>query len=138
MFRAMSAFSTMPWPGLGGIRLVLLVVAADEGVKPQTREHLEICTLLEIPHAMVVLTKSDLVDSETLELAQLEVEELLEPTHFEGSAVFPVSSISGDGIADLRDAILAKARNIAVAAQPVPRFACPSTEHSSLKALGPL
>ena len=63
--------------GLGGIRLVLLVVAADEGVKPQTREHLAICSLLEIPHAVVALTKCDLVTPDLLELAQLELEEIL-------------------------------------------------------------
>src|SRR5688572_31721702 len=83
--------------GLGGIRVMLLVVAADEGVKPQTREHLAVCSLLGIPAGLVVLTKVDLVSSDLLELAQLEVEELLTGTPFAGSAVLPVSSTTGEG-----------------------------------------
>ncbi len=122
--------------GLGGIRLVLLVIAADEGVKPQTREHLEICSLLQIPNALVVLTKKDLVDSETLELAALEVEELLEPTPFAGSPVLAVSSLTGDGIEDLRAAILAKAREIAVEIEPGAPFRLPIDRAFQLKGLG--
>ena len=61
--------------GMGGIRLMLMVVAADEGVKPQTREHLAICSLLGIEHGIVALTKRDLVDDDLLELAQLELDE---------------------------------------------------------------
>ncbi|HEX5760161.1 MAG TPA: GTP-binding protein, partial [Thermoanaerobaculia bacterium] len=57
--------------GLGGIRIMLLVVAADEGVKPQTREHLAVCSLLGIPAGLVALTKTDLVSADLLELAQL-------------------------------------------------------------------
>ncbi|HUF77797.1 MAG TPA: GTP-binding protein, partial [Thermoanaerobaculia bacterium] len=71
--------------GLGGVRVMLLVVAADEGVKPQTREHLAICSLLGIPAALVALTKVDLVEPDLVELARLEVEELLEPTPFAGA-----------------------------------------------------
>ncbi|MES1243902.1 MAG: selenocysteine-specific translation elongation factor [Acidobacteriota bacterium] len=88
--------------GLGGIRVMLLVVAADEGVKPQTREHLAVCSLLGIPAGVVALTKVDLVSSDLLELAQLEVEELLAPTPFAGSPVLPVSSTTGQGIPELR------------------------------------
>src|SRR3954469_12558404 len=58
--------------GVGGIDLVVLVVAADEGVKPQTREHFDICRLLRIPAGLVALTKSDLADADMLELAQIE------------------------------------------------------------------
>ncbi|MEM6796661.1 MAG: selenocysteine-specific translation elongation factor [Acidobacteriota bacterium] len=98
--------------GLGGIRLVLLVVAADEGVELQTREHLAICELLEIPRAVVALTKSDLVDTEMLELAQLEVAELLEGTRFYADApILPVSSVTGDGLEALRDALAREARS---------------------------
>ena len=122
--------------GLGGIRLVLLVVAADEGVKPQTREHLEICTLLQIPHCLVVLTKKDLVDPETLELAQLEVEELLEPTSFAGAEVHPVSSLSGDGIETLRHKILQIGRDIAVPTEPGAPFRLPVDRAFQLKGLG--
>jgi len=99
--------------GLGGIRLVLLVVAADEGVKPQTREHLAICQLLGIPRALVALTKADLVDGELLELAQLEVEELLETTPYAGSPILPVSSTTGSGLDALRQALADAARRAA-------------------------
>ena len=122
--------------GLGGIRLVLLVVAADEGVKPQTIEHLEICSLLQIPNALVVLTKKDLVDGETLELATLEIEELLETTPFAGSPTLAVSSLSGDGIEELRAAILGKAREIAVATEPGAPFRLPIDRAFQLKGLG--
>src|ERR1700720_4721013 len=61
--------------GVGGIDLVLLVIAADEGIKPQTREHFDICRLLAIRRGITVLTKSDAVDSETLEVVRLEVED---------------------------------------------------------------
>ena len=87
--------------GLGGIRVMLLVVAADEGVKPQTVEHLAICSLLEIPAAVVALTKADLVEPDLLELAQLEVLELLADSPFAGAAVLPVSSATGEGIPEL-------------------------------------
>lgn len=92
--------------GLGGIRVMLLVVAADEGVKPQTREHLAVCSLLDIPAGLVALTKVDLVPPDLLELAQLEVEELLAPTPFAGSSILPVSSTTGQGIPELLAALL--------------------------------
>jgi len=92
--------------GLGGIRLVLLVIAADEGVKPQTREHLDICRLLEIPSCLVALTKTDTVDEDVVELAHLEVEELLASTSFADSRVLPVSSKTGSGIEALRRELL--------------------------------
>ncbi|HEV7672372.1 MAG TPA: SelB C-terminal domain-containing protein [Thermoanaerobaculia bacterium] len=95
--------------GLGGIRAMLLVVAADEGVKPQTREHLAVCSLLGIPHGLVALTKIDLVAEDLRELAQLEVEELLATTPFAGAPILPVSSTTGEGIAELEAAILALA-----------------------------
>ena len=99
--------------GLGGIRVMLLVVAADEGVKPQTREHLAICTLLEIPHGVVALTKRDLVDDDLLELAQLEVEEELEGTAFEGAEILAVSSTTGEGVGELKARLLELAREAA-------------------------
>jgi selenocysteine-specific elongation factor len=92
--------------GLGGIRLMLLVVAADEGVEPQTREHLEICSLLGIPAGLVALTKVDLVEPDLVGLATLELEELLAPTPFAGAAVLPVSSVTGQGIAALKAKLL--------------------------------
>ena len=63
--------------GAGGIDLVLLVIAADEGIKPQTREHFEICRLLGIPRGIIAITKSDLVDADTLGLVRLEIEEFV-------------------------------------------------------------
>jgi selenocysteine-specific elongation factor len=92
--------------GLGGIRIMLLVVAADEGVKPQTREHLAVCSLLGIPAGLVALTKADLVDDELAELARLEVEELLEETPFAGAPVVPVSSVTREGLPALEERLL--------------------------------
>ena len=103
--------------GLGGIRVMLLVVAADEGVKPQTREHLAICGLLGIPAGLVALTKADLVDADLLELAQLEVEELLAATPYAGAAVMPVSSLTGQGIPELTAALADLGARHAVAAE---------------------
>ena len=88
--------------GVGGIDLVLFVVAADESIKPQTREHFDICRLLGIPRGIVALTKSDLVDADILELVRLEVEELTAGSFLEGAPVVPVSSTTGAGLDDLR------------------------------------
>ena len=102
--------------GLGGIGLVLLVVAADEGVKPQTREHLDICRLLGIPRALVALTKADLVSDDLLELAELEVVELLADTPWAEAPRFAVSSTTGEGVDELRAALLESAAEAAGAA----------------------
>ena len=101
--------------GLGGIRLALLVVAADEGVKPQTREHLDVCRLLGIPRLVVALTKTDLVSADLVELAGLEVEELLAGSPWPGALRFPVSSVTGEGVAELRAALMEAAREAAEA-----------------------
>jgi selenocysteine-specific elongation factor len=100
--------------GLGGIRIMLLVVAADEGVKPQTREHLAICSLLRIPAGIAVLTKADVVEPDLLELARLELEELLETTPYAGAPVLAVSSQTGEGIEELEAHLveLAAARSV--------------------------
>jgi selenocysteine-specific elongation factor len=92
--------------GVGGIDLVLLVVAADESVMPQTREHFDICRLLGIPRGLVALTKSDLADPETLSLARLETEELVRGSFLEGAPVVPVSARSGAGLAELKEALV--------------------------------
>ncbi|MCH9651781.1 MAG: selenocysteine-specific translation elongation factor [Deltaproteobacteria bacterium] len=104
--------------GLGGIRVLLLVVAADEGVKPQTREHLDICSLLDIPAALVALTKSDLAEPDLRELAELEVSDLLADGPFADAEIVPVSSHTGDGIETLRDKLLTLARSHALDDQP--------------------
>jgi selenocysteine-specific elongation factor len=89
--------------GVGGIDAALLVVAADEGVMPQTREHLAILDLLAVPAAVVALTKSDLIDDpEWLELVELDVAELLASTHLAGAPIVPVSAVTGAGLEELK------------------------------------
>jgi selenocysteine-specific elongation factor len=93
--------------GVGGIDLVLLVIAADEGIKPQTREHFDICRLLSVRRGIAVLTKSDAVDADTLEVVRLEVEDFLrgsflDPSH---SPIVAVSSLTGAGLEDLKSAL---------------------------------
>ena len=91
--------------GAQGLDAVLLVVAADEGVMPQTREHLEILDLLDVRRGLVVLTKVDLVDSDWLELVQAEVIAALEGTSLKGSDVIPVSAPTGRGLRGLAEAL---------------------------------
>ena len=92
--------------GVAGMDAVLLVVAADEGVMPQTREHLNICNLLKIKTGLVAITRIDLVeDSDMVELCQEEVAELLEGTFLEGKPVVPVSATGGEGLTELRQAL---------------------------------
>jgi selenocysteine-specific elongation factor len=88
--------------GVSGIDAVLLVVAANESVMPQTREHFEICHLLGVKRGLVVLNKVDLVDAETLELVQLETQELLTGSFLEGAPIVPASAISGVGLDRVR------------------------------------
>lgn len=94
--------------GVGGIDLVLLVIAADEGIKPQTREHFDICRLLSIRRGITVLTKSDSVDRETLDVVRLEVEEFVRGSFLdaEKSPILPVSSLTRAGIEDLKRALV--------------------------------
>src|SRR5947209_5936968 len=84
--------------GVGGIDAALLVVAADEGVMPQTREHLAILDLLRVRRGVVALTKADLVDEEWLELVREEVSEQLKPTTLAGAEIIPVSAYTGQGL----------------------------------------
>ena len=88
--------------GIGGIDLVVLVVAADEGVKPQTREHFDICRLLSIRRGLTVITKSDLVDADTLEVVRLELEDFVRGSFLEGAPIVPVSAIKGIGLDELK------------------------------------
>ncbi len=87
--------------GATGIDLFMLVVAADDGVMPQTREHLRIIELLGIPTGVVVLTKVDMVDAELVELAAADAEELLTTTKYAGAPVVPVSAATGEGLPTL-------------------------------------
>src|SRR5437588_4369634 len=88
--------------GVGGIDLLLFVIAADESIKPQTREHFDICRLLGIPRGVIALTKADLVDDDLVGLVRLEVEELVAGSFLEGAPVVPVSTVTGAGLDDLR------------------------------------
>ncbi|HEU5163142.1 MAG TPA: selenocysteine-specific translation elongation factor [Thermoanaerobaculia bacterium] len=91
--------------GVGGIDAALLVVAADESVKPQTREHFAICRLLRIPTGIVVITKADLVERDILELVRLEVEDLVRGSFLEGRPIVAASAATGEGIDDVKAAL---------------------------------
>jgi selenocysteine-specific elongation factor len=88
--------------GVGGMDLVMLVIAADEGIMPQTREHLEICQLLSVKKGLVALTKSDMVDNDWLGLVEEEVRDYLAGSFLAGAPIIPVSSRTGDGIEALK------------------------------------
>lgn len=98
--------------GASGIDIVLLVIAADEGVMPQTREHFDICRLLGVKAGMIVLTKRDLVDAETLELAKLDAAELVAGSFLADAPVIAVSSVTNEGLTDLTDGLVAGARSL--------------------------
>ena len=102
--------------GVGGIDVVLFVIAADEGVKPQTREHFEICRLLNIPRGIVALTKSDAVDADTLDVVRLEVEEFLRGSFLDASRtpIVPLSAVRGDGIEKLKQELTRVASEVTV------------------------
>lgn len=91
--------------GVTGIDLVLFVVAADEAIKPQTKEHFEICRLLGIERGIIALTKSDLVDADWLELVRMELEDFVWGSFLEGMPILPVSAPTGAGLAELIAAI---------------------------------
>ncbi len=101
--------------GVGGIDLVLLVIAADEGVKPQTREHFDICRLLAVRRGITVLTKSDAVDAETLEVVRLEVEDYVRGSFLDPaqSPIVAVSSLTGAGLDKLKSALAQVASEVA-------------------------
>ena len=100
--------------GVGGIDLVLLVIAADESIKPQTREHFDILQLLGVKRGITVLTKSDAVDAETLDVVRLEVEEFLRGTFLESPSapIVAVSSRTGAGLEELKRAIVSAAGQV--------------------------
>ncbi len=114
--------------GVGGIDLVLLAIAADEGVMPQTREHFDILQLLGVQHGITVLTKSDTVDAETLDVVRLEVEEFLRGTFLDCPApIIAVSSLTGFGLDELKRGMVAAAGQVqprdshAIARLPIDR-----------------
>ena len=87
--------------GVSSIDVVILVVAADEGVMPQTEEHLDIIDILQVHHGVVALTKTDLVDAELLELVEEEIREYLVGTTLANAPIVPVSAITGQGVTEL-------------------------------------
>jgi selenocysteine-specific elongation factor len=119
--------------GVGGIDLALLVIAADEAIKPQTREHFDILQLLGVQRGITVLTKSDAVDEETLEVVRLEVEEFLRGTFLDNpsldktTSIIAVSSLTGVGLDELKRAMVAAAAEVqprdsrAIARLPIDR-----------------
>jgi selenocysteine-specific elongation factor len=94
--------------GVGGIDLVLMVIAADESIKPQTREHFEICRLLSIPRGITVIAKSDLVDEDTLSVVRMEIEDFLRGSFLDvsRSPIVAVSALKGTGIEELKREII--------------------------------
>jgi selenocysteine-specific elongation factor len=122
--------------GIGGIDLALLVVAADESIMPQTREHFAICRMLQIPRGIVVLTKADLVGDPTLlELVRLEVDEMVAGSFLEGAPVLPVSARTGQGLPELKKALVKLSES--VPRRPVDRpFRLPVDRSFALKGFG--
>ena len=98
--------------GASGIDLVLLVIATDELIKPQTREHFDICRLLGVQRGVIALTKSDLADSDTRELARMEMEEFVKGTFLANAPIVEVSAKTQKGLADLKTALREVAREI--------------------------
>ncbi len=109
--------------GVGGIDLAMLVIAADEGVMPQTREHLAICSLLHIKTGLVALTKADLVEADWLELVKDDVAGLVRGTFLEGAPMLGVSAKTGEALDELRSVLRALAAAVPVrAADQLPRL----------------
>jgi selenocysteine-specific elongation factor len=103
--------------GATGIDLLILIVAADESVMPQTREHFDICRLLRVPTGVVALTKADLADADMTARARRDVSELVEGSFLEGVPIVPVSARSGEGLDALRAALAACAGRLPLRAQ---------------------
>lgn len=102
--------------GVGGIDLVMLIVAGDESIKPQTREHFDICKLLGIRQGLVVITKSDLVEPDVLDLVRLEVQEFVAGSFLEGAPMVAASARTGEGLEELKNEL----RRLSLAAPPKP------------------
>jgi selenocysteine-specific elongation factor len=102
--------------GVGGIDLVMLIIAGDESIKPQTREHFDICKLLGIRQGLIVITKSDLVERDVLDLVRLEVQEFVAGSFLAGAPMLAVSARTGEGLDELKNAL----RRLSLEAPPKP------------------
>jgi selenocysteine-specific elongation factor len=121
--------------GAGGIDLVLLVIAADEGIKPQTREHFDICKLLGIPRGIVALTKVDLVDAGAVEQRRVEVKQFLRGSFLESAPILPVSARTQAGLDELKQALARE--SMSVSAKDVRRhFRLPIDRAFAMKGFG--
>ena len=123
--------------GIGGIDLVLFVVAADESIKPQTREHFDICRLLDVRRGLVALTKTDLVDRDLLELVRLEVEEFVAGSFLAGAPIVPVSARTREGLDRLSEE-LARLAAEAPAKDSSRHFRLPIDRAFVMKGFGPV
>ncbi|HXP70866.1 MAG TPA: selenocysteine-specific translation elongation factor [Candidatus Dormibacteraeota bacterium] len=121
--------------GVGGIDLVVLVIAADESIKPQTREHFDICRLLGIPRGIVAITKSDLVDPDVLGLVRLEIDEFVRGSFLEGAPVVPVSATTGAGLDAFKKEVLRVAESVP-AKDAAQHFRLPIDRAFSMKGFG--
>ena len=121
--------------GATGIDLVAMVIAADEGVMPQTAEHLEICSLLGIQHGLVVLTKTDLVDEEWLELVMDDINNFTHGTFLQEQPIIPVSSTTGKGIKEFIQ-VLDQLCAMIPKRQPTNLFRLPVDRVFSMKGFG--
>jgi selenocysteine-specific elongation factor len=121
--------------GVGGIDLVLLVIAADESIKPQTREHFDICRLLGTPRGLIAITKADLVDSDGLGLARLEAEEFVRGSFLEGAPIVAVSAKTGAGLDALKRELL-RAASEAPAKEASRHFRLPIDRSFAMKGFG--
>lgn len=121
--------------GASGIDIVLMVIAAGESVMPQTREHFEICRLLGLQHGVIAITKADLADADTLELTRMEIEEFVAGSFLEKAPIIPVSSVTGEGIPELRQALV-DAASQAAAKDASSYFRLPIDRSFSMKGHG--
>jgi selenocysteine-specific elongation factor len=123
--------------GATGIDAVLLVVAADESIKPQTREHFDICRLLGVSRGLVAMTKSDLVDRDILDLVRLEIQEFVAGSFLEGAAIVPVSARTGEGLDVLKSEL--QRLSLAVVSKPLESpFRLPIDRAFVMKGFGPV
>lgn len=121
--------------GITGIDAVVLVIAADESIKPQTREHFDICRLLGVRRGVVALTKADLVERDILDLVRLEIQEFVAGSFLDTAPVIAVSARTGEGLADLKSEL--QRLGLAAASRPLePAFRLPIDRAFTMKGFG--